>query len=260
MERIFIDQMKRTVRLEEIPRRIVSLVPSQTELLFDLGLNDEVIGITKFCIYPKEWFHSKTRVGGTKQLNIERIRELKPDLIIGNKEENTKEDIEQLEAIAPVWMSDIYTKEDALQMIKAVGEMTQTQSLAENLILGITSEFDKLHKASYKFSVLYLIWKDPYFAAGKNTFIDDMITSCGWINACTEERYPEWNEQAQQPEIVFLSSEPYPFKDEHLAEVQQKFPKSKIMLVDGEFFSWYGSRMQMAPNYFQGLIDQLSNQ
>lgn len=260
MDRIFTDQMKRTIRLEEIPRRIVSLVPSQTELLYDLGLNDKVVGITKFCIYPEEWFQNKTRVGGTKQLNIERIKELKPDLIFGNKEENTKEDIEQLEKIAPVWMSDIYTKEDALKMIVQVGEMTQTQTQAEKLIVKIQTSFQNIRFSNKKLSVLYFIWKDPYFAAGKNTFIDDMITTCGWTNACTEERYPEWKEQTTQPDIVFLSSEPYPFKEMNLLEVQQKFPKSKIMLVDGELFSWYGSRMQYAPNYFQQLIDQLTNQ
>lgn len=260
MEREFIDQMNRTIRLEGIPRRIVSLVPSQTELLYDLGLSDEVVGITKFCIYPEKWFHKKTRVGGTKQVNVDKVQELKPDLIIGNKEENTKEDIALLETIAPVWMSDIYTIEDALEMIKQVGKLTNKNEKAIELTSEIRASFSKLIKPKSEFSVLYFIWKDPFFAAGTNTFIDAMIKACGLKNLCTEERYPEWKDFEEHPDFVFLSSEPYPFKEEHIVEVQQKFPGSKIILVDGEMFSWYGSRMNLAPNYFQKLLHHLTNQ
>lgn len=260
MEKTFTDQMNRTIRLEGIPRRIVSLVPSQTELLYDLGLNEEVIGITKFCIYPEQWFHTKTRVGGTKQVNIDKVRELQPDLIIGNKEENTKEDIALLETIAPVWMSDIYTLEDALDMIVRVGDLTGKSTKADQLVLEIRSSFEKLKKPKAAISVLYFIWKDPFFAAGSSTFIDDMIKACGLRNLCKEARYPEWKNEMEQPDFVFLSSEPYPFKMEHIGELQEKFPKSKILLVDGEMFSWYGSRMKLAPHYFQTLIDQLTNQ
>jgi ABC-type Fe3+-hydroxamate transport system substrate-binding protein len=258
MGKTFIDQMNRTIRLEGIPRRIVSLVPSQTELLYDLGLNDEVVGITKFCIYPDSWFHSKTRVGGTKQVNIAKVRELKPDLIIGNKEENTKEDIAELEKVAPVWMSDIYTIDDALEMILQVGELTGTIAPAEKIISDIRFAFSDLKKPKGKFSVLYFIWKDPYFAVGKNTFIDDMIKTCGLVNLCTHDRYPEWELSNLQPDFVFLSTEPYPFKEEHIDEVQKNFPTAKILLVDGEMFSWYGSRMRLAPNYFNELISQIT--
>src|ERR1700722_20147309 len=102
----FTDQMGRTISVEWPVKRIISLVPSQTELLYSLGLADEVIGITKFCVHPKEWFHSKTRVGGTKKLDFEKIAALKPDLIIGNKEENEEVQIKQLMQDYPVWMSD----------------------------------------------------------------------------------------------------------------------------------------------------------
>lgn len=260
MERFFIDQMNNTIRLEEIPRRIVSLVPSQTELLYELGLENEVVGITKFCIYPNAWFQTKTRVGGTKQLNIEKIRELKPDLIIGNKEENTKEDIELLQQIAPVWLSDISTLEDALEMIEQIGEIVGESANAFQLIDEIKKQFSKLNVINSNRSVLYFIWKDPYFSVGTNTFIDAMIKTCGWVNFCQEERYPEWKfDSINQPDYVFLSSEPYPFKTEHLDEAQNLFPESKVVLVDGEMFSWYGSRMKFAPIYFQKLIDDLPN-
>jgi ABC-type Fe3+-hydroxamate transport system substrate-binding protein len=258
MERIYTDQMNRTIRLGGIPCRIVSLVPSQTELLYDLGLIDEVVGITKFCIYPESWFTTKTRVGGTKQVNIEKVRELKPDLIIGNKEENTKEDIEALMEIAPVWMSDIYSIDDALEMINAVGEMTDKAAAAKSMVAEIEKAFQMLKNPLEGKSVLYFIWKDPYYAVGPETFIHSMITTLGWRNVVQQDRYPEWDENAkEQPDYVFLSSEPYPFKEEHVAEVQRKFPRSTVILVDGEMFSWYGSRMRLAPAYFMELFDHL---
>ena len=244
--------MNRTIRLEGIPRRIVSLVPSQTELLFELGLSDEVVGITKFCIYPKEWFESKNRVGGTKQVNIDKVRVLQPDLIIGNKEENTQEDIEQLEKIAPVWMSDIITFEDALEMISSIGELVGKSKEANAIRTEIETEFTLLPIQSTK-SVLYFIWKDPDYIVGKSTFIDAMLTKAGFENLCCEERYPELKSNEKQPDYIFLSSEPFPFKEDHAVQIKKQFPASKVLFVDGELFSWYGSRMKLFPNYIANL-------
>lgn len=253
--------MNRSVNLLNAPKRIVSLVPSQTELLYHLGLDDEVVGITKFCIHPDSWFHSKERVGGTKSVDIEKVKTLQPDVIIGNKEENTKEDIEQLKDIAPVWMSDIYSLSDALDMIQGIGEMVGKPSETDKLISTIRSEFSILRDYSKEHplngkSVAYFIWHDPGFLSGKNTFIDAMLSECGWVNATSEERYPECNDSLQ-PDFVFLSSEPYPFKEKHVAEYQEKFPNATIVLVDGEMFSWYGSRLKEAPSYFRKLLADL---
>jgi ABC-type Fe3+-hydroxamate transport system substrate-binding protein len=256
---IFIDQMDREVQLNDRPKRIISLVPSQTELLADLGLDEEVIGITKFCIYPEEWFRSKTRVGGTKQLNIELIRSLNPDLIIGNKEENTAEDILSLEDIAPVWMSDIYTFEDALKMIVSVGDVVCKKRESEQMVLKIQEKFNQINKQEKKRKVLYFIWKDPEFIAGKNTFIDAILDAIGCENCCELERYPALIAiKTPNPDFIFLSSEPYPFKEEHKDYFKAIFPNAKIVFVDGEMFSWYGSRMLLAPAYFQRLANELA--
>jgi len=252
MTRTYVDQMNRTIRLEGIPRRIVSLVPSQTELLYELGLSDEVVGITKFCIYPKEWFVSKNRVGGTKQVNLDKVRLLQPDLIIGNKEENTQEDIEQLEKIAPVWMSDIITFKDALEMISSIGKLVGKPKEATEIRTEIETEFSHLPIQSTK-SVLYYIWKDPDYIVGKSTFIDAMLTKAGFENLCNEERYPELKSYEKQPDYIFLSSEPFPFKEDHAIEIKNQFPASKVLFVDGELFSWYGSRMKLFPNYIANL-------
>lgn len=251
----FTDQMGRQVKVAWPPRRIVSLVPSQTELLHSLGLEQEVVGITKFCVHPQGWRKQKKVVGGTKTPHLEAIQALQPDLIIGNKEENEQSSIEALAQEFPVWMSDIYTLEDALQMMRMVGEVTGREAQAHELTSTIHQRFMSLPRSTVSLRVLYLIWRKPWMAAGSQTFIHQMLESCGFTNAVADQlRYPELSEeamQALQPEVVFLSSEPYPFKEKHLAELQALLPNARLLLVDGELFSWYGSRLLQAPAYFR---------
>lgn len=262
--REFTDQMNNTIRLESSPCRIVSLVPSQTELLYDLGLRDEVVGITKFCIHPEEWYRNKSRIGGTKDVHIDKLKELQPDLIIGNKEENDFDNIESLKGIAPIWMSDIFDLEDAYNMISSIGAITNKGEESERLINEIKSEFKKFHKDKLVKSLVgktvqYFIWHNPNMAAGKRTFIDVMLSECGLINLTSTERYPEI-ELSESPDYIFLSSEPFPFKEKHMEFFKKTYPKSKVVLVDGEMFSWYGSRLKDAPAYFLSLLKELSNQ
>ncbi|SOD11386.1 ABC-type Fe3+-hydroxamate transport system, substrate-binding protein [Pedobacter xixiisoli] len=246
------------------PRRIISLVPSQTELLFDLGLDEEVVGLTKFCIHPIEKFAAKQKVGGTKKLNIDIIRELKPDLIIGNKEENSKADIELLQQEFPVWMSDIYNLEDAIQTISDIGNLVDRQPEATYLNHLINAGFRDLQTLALEKNidktVAYVIWKDPYMLAGRDTFINDILQKIGLRNIINGSRYPEIELpqlQTKNCELVFLSSEPYPFKEKHLKEIRLALPKTKVMLVDGEMFSWYGSRLVKAVQYFFEFQNQL---
>ncbi len=251
--------MGREVVLPNVPQRIISLVPSQTELLYDLGLGDRVVGITKFCIYPEIWYRSKTRVGGTKSVDIDMVRKLQPDLIIGNKEENDQSDIELLEKMAPVWMSDVYNLEDAITMLGEVGVITDTSDKASQIVEIIQERFDALRNPNQSGKhVAYFIWYNPDMVAGKQTFIDDMIARCGWKNAFDTNRYPVDAEPDHAPDFVFLSSEPYPFREKHVERMQSKFPNANVVLVDGEYFSWYGSRLLNAPDYFESLIAELS--
>jgi len=255
------DQMNRAVSLDSVPRRIISLVPSQTELLYDLGLEEEVIGITKFCIHPKVWFDSKTRIGGTKNVNIAKVAALKPDLIIGNKEENSESDILELEKIAPVWMSDILDFSSALEMISQAGALVNKAKQASDLVEALETkilEFQSGNSFSEKKSCFYFIWKDPYLTAGKQTYIDSALSLCGFENLQSQNRYPKWNfELNKTPDFIFLSSEPFPFKLEHVSWFQNKYPKSIVKIVDGEMFSWYGSRMMLAFEYFERLQSEL---
>lgn len=257
MDMQYTDQIGNIISLNQIPKRIVSLVPSQTELLFDLGLENEIVGITKFCIHPDKIFKSKDKIGGTKQLNINKIKELKPDLVIANKEENVKEQIEELAKEFPVWTSDIYNLQDSIEMIEKIGELTSKESEAKNMSVEIKNRFNHLYKRNKR--VLYLIWNKPYMAAGQYTFIGDMLNHCGLINVIEgkESRYPELSEEKIKelnPDYIFLSSEPYPFSNVHLNELYSKFPNSKPILVDGEMFSWYGSRLLKSADYFNQLM------
>lgn len=251
------DQMGITSSFPDSPQRIVSLVPSQTELLADLGLEEEVLGITKFCTHPERWYRSKTRIGGTKQLKIERIKKLQPDLVIGNKEENDRTQIEILRQDFPVWMSDIYTLSQALEMIKEVGELVNRAERAIQIATDIQTRFDALGSPQKALKVAYLIWRKPYMLAASNTFINNMLQWAGFQNAFAHlSRYPEVSEidlQKAAPDKLLLSSEPFPFSDKHIEELQLICPSADIRLVDGTYFSWYGSRLLGAPGYFEEL-------
>ncbi len=251
------DQTGRIVSVPQNPRRIISLVPSQTELLSYLDLNDRVVGITKFCSRPDNWRKQKALVGGTKILKYGVIENLQPDLIIANKEENTQADILRLSENYPVWVSDVNTLDDALDMIVRVGELTQANFRAKDLAQKIRASFAQMSTSAPK-STLYLIWRKPYMAAGKQTFIDDMLGRCGFENVLTESRYPELKQsdiKRLNPDLVLFSSEPYPFKEHHLQFMHKLLPYAKLQLVDGEPFSWYGSRLLNSVPYFTKLLE-----
>lgn len=243
---LFTDPTGHNLHLDHPPKRIISLVPSLTETLADWNLHEEVVGITRFCIHPRNWFLEKTRVGGTKDFKLDRIRRLNPDLIIANKEENTKEAIEELRKLYPVWTSSIDTVEDALEQLRELGSICGRTQEGEALSQNIRSEWMKIKGIGQGKKVLYFIWKNPWMVAGRQTFMDDVLRFIGLENICAEERYPaiEMNHfDKRKPDYLFFSTEPYPFKKQDVQEWKDMFQNSKALVVDGEAFSWYGSRM-----------------
>ena len=256
-----IDQMKQEVVLNAPPQRIISLVPSQTELLFDLGLGERVVGVTKFCVHPEHARKSKTIIGGTKQFDLNRINSLKPDLIIGNKEENYPEGIEALRERYPVWMSDIIDVEDALVMIGEIARITDCAAKGETLLSEINASLNSLPIFQPR-RALYLMWYDPWMGAASGTFIHTLIEKSGLVNVLANvERYPVLTDdqiKSLRPEIVMLSSEPFPFAEKHLSKLKLQLPEANCVFVDGEYFSWYGSRLQRVAPYFRTLQAFLS--
>ena len=239
-------------------KRIVSLVPSITELLVDLGLETAIVGVTKFCVHPKHLRKNTTIIGGTKNLRLEVIRQLQPDLILANKEENVREQVEALAAEFKVYTSDISNFDEALSMIKTVGELTDRLPEAEALITQINqakSRFEAVKPNNSKhYRTLYLIWQKPWMSVGGDTYISNMMQIAGFENVCRDrQRYPELSDaviQSLAPEVILLSSEPFPFTEKHISGLQKLLPEAAILLADGEMFSWYGSRLLQAFDYF----------
>ncbi len=256
------DQMGNELTFPFPPQRIISIVPSQTELLFDLGLEKEIVGITKFCIHPGEKIKTKEKIGGTKKFNLEKIHALKPDLIIGNKEENYPEGIYELQQHYPVWMSDVVTLSDACWMISEMARITDREKKGMELVEEFMKRFNSYQQATKKMRGAYFIWHKPYMVAASGTFINEMLKIFGIENVFSQlDRYPEVSFEMiveAKPEIILLSSEPYPFTKKHFEEFKSILPESKLIIVNGEYFSWYGSRLLQVPAYFEMLKRELA--
>ncbi len=257
----YTDQLGNRVQLNTIPKRIVSLVPSQSEFLWDLGLHAELVGITKFCIHPDRMFKTVTRVGGTKNPDLDKIRALQPDLIIGNKEENEKSIIERLSREFAVWMSDVNTPEQALDMMNSLSSLTCRESQGKAIIEASALSLAKCKGLFQGESVAYFIWNAPYHFAGSETFIHSVLTHIGFKNVFSNQaRYPELSLEKLadlHPAFCFLSTEPFPFCEEHVLQIQKALPDARVVVVDGEAFSWYGSRLISLHEYLTQLKTKL---
>lgn len=253
-------------RFENTPKRIITLVPSLTETLYELGLEDQIIGVTKFCVHPYHLKSVKINIGGTKNVHIEKIKALNPDIIIANKEENTLEVVESLKNICPVFVTDIITVEDTLKTISDFGVIfkrtTDAKKWCEKIQFAYNDYQNYMEDKAWQ-KAAYLIWREPYMAAGSQTFINEMLKLNKFENIYEEfeGRYPEIEVRKMRiqgdPELVFLSSEPYPFKEEHAFEIGRATHHAKTVFVDGEMFSWYGTRLFKSFQYFKVLQERL---
>ncbi len=260
-----IDQIGRSVSISQPIKRIVSLVPSQTELLVDLGLEDLIVGTTKFCVHPAHIKSTKEIIGGTKNIKVDKIKALKPDIILCNKEENTKEIVETCELIAPTHVSNIYTLNDVKELIEQYGKLfscrTESKRILEKLQFKIIG-FKNFIANKPKKKVAYFIWRNPWMVAGDNNFINHILQLNHFENIYNNKpRYPEIELKKIRlegdPELILLSSEPYPFKEEHAFEIGRFTHHAKTIFVDGEMFSWYGSRLLKAFDYFKQLHQRI---
>jgi ABC-type Fe3+-hydroxamate transport system substrate-binding protein len=253
------DALGRPVVLSKRPERIISLVPSQTELLVDLGVEGRLLGRTRYCIHPREKLATVPAVGGTKRVDLSLIQTLKPDLVIAEKEENPQDVVDSLAALAPVYVTDVVSISSAVSMCRDVGQLAGLAPEAERLAAQIEAAMNGAKNLVERPErVLYLIWRKPWMAAGEGTFIHACLEHIGFKNAVSPStRYPELDLDSLvslNPDRVFLSSEPFPFKESHAEEIRSALPRARVELVDGELFSWYGSRMLKMPAYWNSLI------
>jgi ABC-type Fe3+-hydroxamate transport system substrate-binding protein len=242
-------------------------VPSITELLVDLGLNSSIVGITKFCVHPKGLKNEKTIVGGTKTIKREKIISLNPDFIICNKEENTKAIVTTCKEITTTYVSDIYTIADTLSLIKQFSEIFCCYEEAKEITTVVEDCYNNflgfIHPQQI-INVVYFIWKNPWMVAANHTFINHLLKLNKFNNVFShKERYPEIDikslKKVDNLDVIFLSSEPFPFQEKEYLEVQKMFENTKIILVDGECFSWYGTRLLYAFKYFKQLRNHLNS-
>lgn len=258
---ILTDDLGRTVRLAGLPRRIVCLCPSLTETLFELGAGTRVVGRTRYCVLPAGTVDAVMTVGGTKDIDEARVAALKPDLIIAEKEENPREAIERLAEHWPVYVFDVTDFEGGLDAVARLGTLIGADACAAECVRKIRAAFDALCPLPPT-RAAYLIWRNPYMAAGRGTFINALLERCGFVNACAaeEERYPRVDLEtlrARRPDYVLLSSEPFPFDESHRRELEAQLPGMRVILVDGRVFGWYGAHMATAGRYLASLSNEL---
>jgi ABC-type Fe3+-hydroxamate transport system substrate-binding protein len=255
MRMLIVDQLNNQHFFNQTPRKIVSLVPSITETLFDFGLENSIVGITKFCVNPPHFKKTKTIVGGTKKVNFDKIKSLNPDIIFCNKEENTREMVTELQKISKVWLTNIVTLADNNQMITDIGQIFSKPEIATNFINQIGQKSIQFQSNIQSKKAAYIIWKNPYMAAGFDTYISAVMQFIGLKNTFEDtNRYPETSVNMLQQmnlDFLLLSSEPYPFSEKDCSELQTLLPSTKVMLVDGEMFSWHGTRLLRAIDYFE---------
>ncbi len=261
------DQLGRSISIKSTPKRIISLVPSQTELLCDLTLENELVGITKFCVHPYHLKSTKTIVGGTKKVDFDKIKALNPDFILCNKEENNLEVVNQLEAIAPTYFSDVNTIEDAKDLILRLGLIFNSRTESTNLVSKIDfklNDFNQFIKDKPSRKVAYFIWAKPWMVAANKTFINELLKLNKFENIYNNKsRYPEVNirriRHEGDPEVIILSSEPFPFTDDHAMEIGTYTNRSVTVFGNGELFSWFGSRLLYSFDYFKELHKHLES-
>lgn len=256
-----VDHLGNELLFRTKPKRIVSLVPSLSELVSAYEPDIELIGVTRFCEHPVKLRKEKTIIGGTKDLDIDKIIGLNADLILANKEENTKLDVTKLQDGQSVFVTDINDPQKAAAFIgefETLVEIPESKKIHNKIKKALDLTIDK-----FKGTVAYVIWKDPLMLAGKNTYIDSWFSKIGLVNVVSSNRYPSVSVKeliALSPDYVFLSSEPYPFKERNRQEFKKQFPGSKIVLVDGRLFSWYGPAILEAPQYFSKLLDKVKGE
>ena len=245
------------LNLEHPPRRIVSLVPSTTYSVCALGKQETIVGITNFCHRPSSLFAQAPKIGGTKTVSIQDVYALSPDIVLANKEENTKEDIEALRARGiTVFVAFPQTLEQALSDLVDLGKILDAEPKANALVDQIQTMRTKYEPFQY----VYLIWKNPAMSISSNTFISSMLKEIGGTTPyTTQDRYPTIEHIPPDIDALLLSSEPFPFKEKHKKELSERFrfPENKIHLIDGAHCSWHGANMLHALPYLHAWRERL---
>ena len=251
------DDLGRKIDFERPPETVVSLVPSLTKTLSDLGLGEKLAAVTRFCKYPQELVQTLPKIGGPQKVDTQKILGINPGVVLSVKEENNREQVLQLAEKIPVVVFNIRNIDDALRMITTLGRLFSVETKAHTITSRIKKGLANTVFPTKRLTVLYLIWKKPWMAAGKDTFIGSMLQAAGFENLANG-RYPEVNEtMMRRASVIMLATEPYPFKEAERKQLAERFPRQKVLIVEGEIFTWFGSYMLNAASYLTKLIEKL---
>jgi len=259
---------KHKTEFEKVPQKVVSLIPSVTETLFEIGAGRKIAGITDYCIFPKDKVKDVAKVGGPKSVNKDLIDKINPDLIFMDPEENTLDDFEELRREYPIFVINVRTVEDSVEFLRSIGELFELEQKAESFISRINRYLHDL-RSKYKNAparrILILIWKDPYYVPGSGTYITSLAETYGVVNVFADKtgyfRVEEEGIIGVSPDIILLPDEPYEFKDEDVSAFNRLFENSgakpKIRIVSGANLCWYGVRTLEGLKYFDGVFSEI---
>ncbi len=264
----YVDALGRTLEVKSPPQRIVSLVPSLTEALFVLGVGEAVVGVSDFCVEPREAAAGKTRVGGTKAVNVARVLSLRPDLVVASAEENSRDDIRgMVQAGLPVFVTLPTTVAGAIDLLEQLAGMTGAAEAGARMVAEARealAEVERSNEGRQPVRTFCLVWRNPWMTIGPGTYMHDFITVCGGDNVfgLRHERYPrvQLSEMAERdPEVVLLPDEPYRFEPKHVSEISafrevSAVRDGRIYLLEGKHLCWYGPRIAGSLRYVSGLI------
>ena len=256
------DDLGKTIFINKIPKRIVSLCPSITETLCELGLSDKIIACTDYCIHPIDKVKNINKIGGPKNFSEEKILKLSPDIIFAVKEENDANKIINISKKITTYVFDINSIKEGIELIKALGNIFEIQNIANVFIEKILEGYKNLPKVNSNIQSLYLVWKNPYIAVGGGSFIDSVLNKLNLRNCLrnSEKKYPKinLNNFENNFDLIILPSEPYRFSNKDIDELENVFPEKVIIKVDGEMFSWYGTHQLKAISYFNKFVEKLN--
>jgi ABC-type Fe3+-hydroxamate transport system substrate-binding protein len=255
------DDLGDELTLDDVPRRIVSLVPSVTETVIALGAADRLAGVTNYCVYPADIVKDIPKVGGTKGFSFESIDAARPDLILANKEENRKHQIEKLRERYPVFVTYPRTVEQAIKMILDLGVLTGTEERASELAASCDHFLESMEPAiaGPPLRTACMIWRDPWMAVGPDSYVSALLDRVGFVNVFTEAdgRYPETTLDAvieRRPEVIILPSEPYEFGKADQEELDRflegRGVAATTLRMDGSLLTWFGSRTLKGLRFF----------
>lgn len=262
---IFIDDLGNELNFDKKPKRIISLVPAITETLYDLNLEELIIGVTKECTYPIHFKSTKQIVGDTKTIELEILKELKPDLVFCNTTINSLEIITKLQKVTKVYITKVITIDDSKQMIKNLGILLNRRTEADllNRKIDLKLEDFKLFITSFNtLKVAYFTGYNPWIATGNKTYTNSLLSLNKYTNIYNAQNYlpkinPKRIRHDGDPEILFFPSKPFTFEDQHAFEISEYTNRSSAVFIDGEMFGWFGSRLIKAFEYFKTLRNRL---